>query len=406
LSSVFFYISGHGFGHASRQIEIINALGAASPSTRIVVRTSAPAWLFTRTARTLFEFIQGACDTGVVQLDSLRLDERATIQSATDFYRTLPQRAEEEAVLLRTYDAAFVISDAPPLGCSAAAAAGIPSVVVSNFTWDWIYEYYPEHLVDAPQLLPVIRDAYRRAGAAWRLPMHGGFGPFDQILDVPFVARHARHDRAEVRKVLGLPAETMLVLSSFGGYGVNDFDPASLDSLDRYAVVFTERAAGSEDPALQGLGGSNQHRAGSSDTAADRDRRVGSSDPAAVDPTQTGMFVIPEDLLYGSGLRYEDLVAAVDVVVTKPGYGIIAECVANRTAMLYTSRGHFAEYDVLVNEMPRVLRCEYLDQESLLAGRWRAALDRLVTAAAPPERPATNGAEVVAELICSALRDA
>jgi len=393
LSSVFFYISGHGFGHASRQIEIINALGAASPSTRIVVRTSAPAWLFTRTARTLFEFIQGACDTGVVQLDSLRLDERATIQSATDFYRTLPQRAEEEAVLLRTYDAAFVISDAPPLGCSAAAAAGIPSVVVSNFTWDWIYEYYPEHLVDAPQLLPVIRDAYRRAGAAWRLPMHGGFGPFDQILDVPFVARHARHDRAEVRKVLGLPAETMLVLSSFGGYGVNDFDPASLDCLDRYAVVFTERAAGSEDPALHGAAGSHQHRAGS-------------SDPAAVDPTQTGMFVIPEGLLYGSGLRYEDLVAAVDVVVTKPGYGIIAECVANRTAMLYTSRGRFVEYDVLVKEMPRALRCEYLDQESLLAGRWRAALDRLVTAAPPPERPATNGAEVVAEMICSALRDA
>ncbi len=393
MSSVFFYISGHGFGHASRQIEIINALGAASPSTRIVVRTSAPAWLFARTARTLFEFIQGACDTGVVQLDSLRLDERATIQSATDFYRTLPQRAEEEAVLLRTYDAAFVISDAPPLGCSAAAAAGIPSVVVSNFTWDWIYEYYPEHLVDAPQLLPVIRDAYRRAGAAWRLPMHGGFGPFDQILDVPFVARHARHDRAEVRKVLGLPAETMLVLSSFGGYGVNDFDPASLDCLDRYAVVFTARAAGSEDRALHGAAGSHRHRAGS-------------SDPAAVDPTQTGMFVIPEDLLYGSGLRYEDLVAAVDVVVTKPGYGIIAECVANRTAMLYTSRGHFVEYDVLVKEMPRVLRCEYLDQESLLAGRWRAALDRLVTAAPPPERPATNGAEVVAEMICSALRDA
>jgi hypothetical protein len=425
LSAVFFYISGHGFGHASRQIEIINALGAASPSTRIVVRTSAPAWLFTRTARTRFEFIQGACDTGVVQLDSLRLDERATIQSAMDFYRTLPQRAEEEAVLLRTHDAAFVISDAPPLGCSAAAAAGIPSVVVSNFTWDWIYEYYPEHLVDAPQLLPVIRDAYRRAGAAWRLPMHGGFGPFDQILDVPFVARHARHDRAEVRKVLGLPAETMLVLSSFGGYGVNDFDPASLDCLDRYAVVFTERAAGSKDPALHGAAGSHQHRAGSSDPAAAGERRARSSDPAAVDladrpggrragsldpavldPRQTGIFVISEDLLYGSGLRYEDLVAAVDVVVTKPGYGIIAECVANRTAMLYTSRGHFVEYDVLVKEMPRVLRCEYLDQESLLAGRWRAALDRLVTAAPPPERPATNGAEVVAEMICSALRDA
>ena len=52
--------------------------------------------------------------------------------------------------------------------------------------------------------------------------------------------------------------------------------------------------------------------------------------------------------LYAHGLRYEDVVGAVDVVITKPGYGIISECVANDTALLYTSRGHFVEYDVLV----------------------------------------------------------
>ena len=47
---------------------------------------------------------------------------------------------------------------------------------------------------------------------------------------------------------------------------------------------------------------------------------------------------------------------AADVVVTKPGYGIIAECLANDTALLYTVRGHFIEYDVLVAAMPRFLR--------------------------------------------------
>jgi hypothetical protein len=39
------------------------------------------------------------------------------------------------------------------------------------------------------------------------------------------------------------------------------------------------------------------------------------------------------------GLRDEGLVAAVDVVVSKPGFGIIAECIANDTVLLYTSRG-------------------------------------------------------------------
>jgi hypothetical protein len=86
-------------------------------------------------------------------------------------------------------------------------------------------------------------------------------------------------------------------------------------------------------------------------------------------------------------------------VVTKPGYGIIADCVANDTALLYTSRGRFAEYPVLVAEMPRYLRCAFIDHDALLSGRWRRALDRLGSAPAPRERPATDGAELTAAMI-------
>jgi hypothetical protein len=103
-----FYISGHGFGHASRQIEIINALGSLTPDVGIVVRTSAPRWLFDRTIRVPITFSAGACDTGVVQIDSLRLDERATIAEAHEFHRHLQQRAASEARLLRETGATLV----------------------------------------------------------------------------------------------------------------------------------------------------------------------------------------------------------------------------------------------------------------------------------------------------------
>jgi hypothetical protein len=89
----------------------------------------------------------------------------------------------------------------------------------------------------------------------------------------------------------------------------------------------------------------------------------------------------------------------VDAVVSKPGYGIISECIANDTALLYTSRGQFAEYDVLVREMPRYLRCRFITQEHLLAGRWQESLDALIEQPAPPDRPRTDGAQVVAEII-------
>ena len=86
-------------------------------------------------------------------------------------------------------------------------------------------------------------------------------------------------------------------------------------------------------------------------------------------------------------------------MVTKPGYGIIAECIANNTAMLYTSRGVFREYEYLVRDMPRYLRCRFIEQADLFAGRWRAPLEALAAQPAPPETMATNGAEVAAEAI-------
>jgi hypothetical protein len=363
VPSVFFYISGHGFGHASRQIEAINAFGALDGgSTRLVVRTSAARWLFDRTVRVPFTLLGGAVDTGVVQIDSLRLDEAATLQRADDFHATLVERAAAEATLLREHDARLVVADAAPLGCAAAAAAGIPSVVCSNFTWDWIYAGYDP---DA-DVIRRIREAYGKAQAAWRLPMHGGFETFARIEDVPFIARHARHGRDETRGRLNLPADTPLALSSFGGYGVRDLDLATLDCLDRVGLVVTGR---------------------------DKDA------PAV----PRGVAFVDESNLYGSGLRYEDLVAAVDVVVTKPGYGIVSECIANETAILYTSRGRFVEYDVMVREMLRFLRCRFVPQEDLLAGRWRDALEELLAQRAPPEKPRTDGADVVAGLIARSI---
>lgn len=362
MPSLVFYISGHGFGHASREIEVINAVVPRLPGWTVVARTTAARWLFERTATPRLEVVDGPTDTGVIQIDSVRLDEAATVRTAAAFYRDLPAKAAAEAEWLRRRDARLVISDAPPLACAAAAAAGVPAIVLSNFTWDWIYEAYPRG--EAPDLLPRIRDAYRHAEAGWRLPLHGGFATFDRIVDVPFVARQATVPAEVVRRRLGLPAGR-LALTSFGGYGLRDFDAARLDCTDGWHVIITGR-----EPA-PGL-------------------------PRCV-------HFIAERAVYEAGMRYEDLVAAVDVVVTKPGYGIISECVANRTAMLYTSRGRFPEYDVMVREMPRYLRCGFIDQELLLAGRWKEALERLAASPPPPERPATDGADVVAGMIAARL---
>jgi L-arabinokinase len=103
------------------------------------------------------------------------------------------------------------------------------------------------------------------------------------------------------------------------------------------------------------------------------------------------------------GVRYEDLVGAAEAVVTKPGYGIISECIANDSAVLYTPRGHFPEYDILVEEMPKYLRSALINHEDLLAGKWEGSLDKLLAQPKPKKKPETNGAEVAADILLKAL---
>jgi len=361
-----FYISGHGFGHASRDIEIINALLALRPDLRIQVRTYAARWLFDLTVRGRIDYQHVACDTGVVQIDSLRPDLDATVAAARAFYATVDARADTEAEVLRASGARLVLADLPPLAFVAAHRAGVPAMGVGNFTWDWIYDGYRRLLGDSAWIPGWMRDAHALAEEAWRMPMHGGFDGFRCVRDLPFVARHSTRDASAIRDRLGLRDRAIAVLVSFGGFGFATAGITALRQLDHCDILLPAPIDHPDDPATRAL--------------------------SSRDGTLVG---VDEGAWYAHGFRYEDLVRAADVVVTKPGYGIIAECLANDTAIVYTSRGEFAEYAVLVEALGRHARSAFLSNADLLDGRWGDAIARALSDPAKP-RVDTRGAEIAA----------
>jgi L-arabinokinase len=363
---VVFYISGHGFGHASREVEIINALGHARPDLRTVIRSAVSPGLLARTVTVPYELRPGPCDSGIVQSSSVTHDDEETVQSAIEYFGNWTSRVEAEIGDLGGSRPAVLVGDIPPVTFEVAARIGVPSIAISNFTWDWIYETHPGMTDAAPWLLPLIRDAYLKASHALELPFSGGFDVFPRRQSLPLVARRPTRARSDTRAHFGLREDRPAVLLSFGGYGLPELNLHEVDCLDGWTVITTDRIT------PQGP------------------------------PVPPGVAYVVESAFVGSGFRYEDLVAAADVILTKPGYGIVAECVATGTAMLYTSRGHFREYDVLVEGLRRFARSRFLPQADLFAGRWRDALDALVRQPPPTERMATNGAEVAARLISDA----
>jgi len=92
------------------------------------------------------------------------------------------------------------------------------------------------------------------------------------------------------------------------------------------------------------------------------------------------------------------VVSAADVVVTKPGYGIVSDAIAGRTRIVYTDRGDFPEYPVMVAEMGRYLPSVHLGNEEVRAGHVTEAIEA-VLALPFPETPRLDGARVAARRI-------
>ena len=349
------YITSHGFGHATRTAEVLRHVRGHLPEAGIWVVSTAPARLFAEIGGvTLRPF---AADVGLAQKDALTIDERGTLERWRAFTATWAERVASEAEWLRDMKVRVVLGDVPPLAFAAAAAAGIPSVAVANFSWDWIYAHLARRLPELAVAAEHSAAACRQATLLLVLPFAGDLSVFPRREPIPLVARRPRVARADARQALGLGRKPS-VLVSFGGLGLPGFRGASLAALDDFDFVASE---GVDDP------------------------------PPHVRELRA-------EALDAVGLGYPDVIGAVDVVLTKPGYGIVSDAIAARTRLLYTERGDFPEYPVMVREMPQYVPAVHVSNDDLRAGRLRGALVQVLARPFPPAAD-VSGAAVAARRI-------
>ncbi len=351
------YVSGHGYGHATRVGEVLRALRESSPETELAVVTSAPQSLFRRAVSGPFVYRHLECDLGLVQAGALAIDEAATAARWRAFAAGLPRRVAEEVAWLKASHARAVLSDIPPLAFEAAAEAGLPGVGLANFSWDWIYRHLSQRQPALAEAAESAAASYRRARLLLQLPFAGDLGAFPHREEIPLVARRPNRSREEVRSALDLGAGPVVLLS-FGGLGLPGFDWGVLARLEGFRFL-------------------------------------------VVDGPETGpsnLTAVSGERLDALGLGYADLVGGADVVVTKPGYGIVSDAIAARTRVVYTERGDFPEYEVLVEGMARNLPCIHVSNEDLRAGKLRSALQDVLALPFPPP-PDLSGAAVAARRV-------
>jgi hypothetical protein len=294
---------------------------------------------------------------GLIQQGALVIDTGATLEACEAFAREEPARVEREAAWLREIGARVVLADVPPLAFLAAARADVPAIGMTNFSWDWIYRHLAPHEPGLAAVAEAARQAYAHAKLLLQLPFAGDLSAFPRRQPIPLVARRPSLTRDEARRRLGLGPEPAVLLS-FGGLGLPGLDFRVMAGLSGFQLLSHPSSSGAP-PNLR--------------------------------------ILSPSDL-EARGLDYLDAIGAADVVVTKPGYGIVSDAIGSRTRMVYTERGDFPEYPILVKEMKRWLPAVHVSNADLLAGHLRPALEA-VLAKGFPDPPRMDGADVAARAL-------
>ncbi len=345
-----YYVTGHGFGHAVRTAQILKAL---PPELPLIVKTTAPERLFREELPGReFEYIAAEYDCGCLQSDSVSVLRRETLTRYAEIARRNQAHLADEVAFLRERGVQCVASDIPSFPLFAAREAGVPSAAIGNFTWHDIYAEYAETAEDEALLAQMARE-YASATVGLITPLHLPAMPklFPNVERVPLVARRGKPIRDILTEVLDIPAEKHLALLYLGGWGL-EIDWPALERFTDWVFLL------------------------------DRPLPTPIANARAFDP---------------GVLRYADVAASVDAVVSKAGYGTVTECIANSVPLIYLPRFGFAEHDALVSGMNHWGGGIAISEAAFHAGDWAGALHSALEAAPNPNAFATNGAEVIAQ---------
>jgi hypothetical protein len=301
-----FYVTSHGFGHLNRTVAVINQVPADLP---VVIRSHPnlfPHWR-ERLIRPA-ELTAHVSDAGAVNPpgDSTATDGPATLELAARVHAEAMGRVDEEARWLRDEGVAALLCDAPAVPLVAARRAGIPGLLLANFTWADIYAPHARIAgAHANGLVVDLRRAYRQATTVFRAEPALRMAWLPGQVNVGMVANPGRDRRKELHRLLDLSSREKLVYFYVGRYGQNDLD---WERLEAYA---------------------------------DKDIHFVGYHAAPVGPLRN-LHLVPPAEWHGS-----DLIASTDALVAKAGYGTACEAMACNTPMVYPPRRGFSEFRAL-----------------------------------------------------------
>ena len=333
-ATIAYFITDHGFGHASRSAAVMAALERMVPEVRFELFTTSPRWLYEDSLANIFGYHSVQTDVGLVQLSPLDEDLEATcraLQKWLPFEEALIQQLADQVNRL---GCRLVMCDISALGIAVARKAGVPSVLVENFTWDWIYAAYGEMFPEMVGFSNDLNEQYDQAD------MHIQTEPLcndvEGAIRLAPISRSPRTPPSIIRDQLSIPSHAKMVLVSMGGVP------------DRFR--FLEQLPEAIAPFIVIPG-------------CDR-------------PAVSHLKVI--QLPAHSRFYHPDLLAAADLLIGKAGYSTVAEAYHAGVPFGYVARSQSPESHALEQFIETHMVSRPISAETYSDGRWLQKLPELL----------------------------
>ncbi len=329
-----YFISPHGFGHAARAAAVMAALHAHNPAFHFEIFTRVPRWFFAESVRGAFTYHAWLTDVGLVQDSALRENIPQTLTQLAEFFPFAAAPVAALAARVARLKCRAVLCDIAPLGIAVARQAGVPSVLIENFMWDWIYGGYARAEARFQPHIAFLRGVFRSAD--WHIQTEPVCRRTCADLVVPPVAREPRTPAKTIRAELGIPRGAKVVLITMGGIPQQHAFLEQLTQVPRVHFILPGNGAREEK----------------------RDNVIG--------------------LPHRSRFYHPDLLNASDAVIGKAGYSTVAEAYRAGIPFGYIARAKFRESKPLGDFIETEMRGREISARAFETGKWLAALPALL----------------------------
>ena len=332
--NIAYFISPHGYGHAARAAGIMTSLQKLDRGLHFEIFTTVPEWFFKESIPDRYTYHFLLTDIGFIQETPLRMNLKETVMRLEHFLPFDDSRIRELAGKVSDMRCRLLICDIAPMGIAIAGKAGIPSVLVENFTWDWLYEEYIGEDSRLIKHIEYLRNLFH--GVDYHIQARPVCVPSNPDLATLPVCRKARSPSATTRKRLSVPDGAKVVLITMGG--IKERYPF-LDILRERKDIFFIIPGYSSRPKLHG-----------------------------------NLSLLPRHSEY----FHPDLINASDAVIGKVGYSTLSEVYYSGNPFGYVARENFRESGILVSFIEREMAGIAVKEEDFVTGEWISQLSSLL----------------------------